>query len=106
MACLGDEVTEQQPNEVQQPKKEPQHSGIWREHMRNRYFCCITPTDDDGPACTHGDVIKADHWSCCGNPIKSSSCQRPPSRFPIGALVQADERCQRLGILSDGALGI
>eukprot|EP01065_Artemidia_motanka_P044320 TRINITY_DN628_c0_g1_i7.p1 TRINITY_DN628_c0_g1~~TRINITY_DN628_c0_g1_i7.p1 ORF type:complete len:614 (+),score=189.39 TRINITY_DN628_c0_g1_i7:1503-3344(+) len=49
-----------------------QHTGMWRGSETKLY--CSSPAKTEGPLCTHGPSIRANHWSCCGNTEALSRC--------------------------------
>jgi hypothetical protein len=46
----------------------------WRNQAVTRKYCS-RPGDEEGPLCTHGsDIIRTDHWSCCGVVPRQAAC--------------------------------
>ena len=63
-----------------------QHSGEFRDCSlpTRSYYCCIlgSASEKDGVPCTHGPVINASHWSCCGRRDKDAPCGMASGEAP------------------------
>jgi len=47
------------------------HKGVWRQQRRG-LRCSRPGSDEDGPLCEHGKIIRDNHWSCCGSTDKDA----------------------------------
>jgi hypothetical protein len=48
----------------------------WRVQAMTRVYCSLPGVDADGPLCTHGDIVREDHWSCCGGLVYQAPCTK------------------------------
>ncbi len=48
----------------------------WRVQATTRVYCSLAGEDEDGPLCAHGDIIREDHWSCCGGLVHKAPCAK------------------------------
>ena len=48
----------------------------WRDQAVTRKYCSRSG-DEEGPVCDHGsDIIRTDHWSCCGVGERQAACTK------------------------------
>ena len=54
------------------------HMGNFRTFENRQGFSCSLQNsgDETGPLCTHGGIIGAEHWSCCGQTTVECECTR------------------------------
>jgi hypothetical protein len=57
------------------PFPNPDFSQSWRELKKLRYYCS-RENQMEGPLCEHEGIVTENHWTCCGEQIRSSSCKR------------------------------
>jgi hypothetical protein len=68
------------------------HSGSWRDLHQQRFYCS-RETQREGPVCLHEGIVTQNHWTCCGETNRSSSCKLAPQNhsallFSAGAMVK------------------
>ncbi len=50
--------------------------SMWRDQDATAKYCS-RPSDEEGPLCCHGDdVIRTNHWNCCGGGERAAACSR------------------------------
>ena len=48
----------------------------WRDQAVTKKYCS-RPGDEEGPVCCHGtEIIRTDHWSCCGVGSRQAACTK------------------------------
>ena len=48
----------------------------WRDQAVTRRYCSRAG-EEEGPICGHGsDIIRTDHWSCCGVGERQAACTK------------------------------
>ena len=48
----------------------------WRDQAVTKKYCSRAG-DEEGPVCAHGsEIIRTDHWSCCGVGSKGAPCTK------------------------------
>ena len=58
------------------PVPAPTRTNQWRVQATTRVYCSLAGEDEDGPLCAHGDIIREDHWSCCGGLVHQAPCTK------------------------------
>ena len=49
----------------------------WRDQAVTKKYCSRAGADEEGPLCQHGsDIIRTDHWSCCGVGTRDAPCTK------------------------------
>jgi hypothetical protein len=68
------------------------HKGDWRDQSETSYFCATDETSRENEhykLCKHGkrkgttdsvEIIRENHWSCCGKTSKASSCSKQKAK--------------------------
>jgi hypothetical protein len=61
------------------------HAGTWRELKLLRYYCS-RDSQIEGDLCQHEGIVTEDHWTCCGETRKNSTCKRGAQTQTTSAL--------------------
>jgi len=66
------------------------HEGEWRNHRgAGLRLCCSMSNQPEGMLCTHGDVIRNSHWSCCGSENPPSDAEAAAAAAAVAAAAAA-----------------
>jgi hypothetical protein len=63
------------------------HSGTWRELKKLRYYCS-RENQVEGQLCQHEGIVTENHWTCCGETVRSSNCKPAAKAQPQSILSQ------------------